>query len=84
MVRGRVTVIGEARWRSHRIDLSYMREVEQYKLPALRQSKLKVAAQVRIVLACLGGYGEALTAAAAERKDVILVDVPQALAGQSS
>lgn len=81
IARGRVAVVAEARWRRSPMDLGYLNEIETYKLPALRQSTLKTARQVRIVLACLGGYSDGLHAAAATRDDLVLVDVPSALAG---
>lgn len=81
IARGRVTVIAEARWRRDPMEVGYLREIEEFKLPALRQAKLKVAKDVRVVLACLGGYTAALRDAADERADVLLVDVPRALAG---
>lgn len=83
IARGRVKVVAEARWRRSAMDVGYLREVEDYKLPALRQSKLKVASSVRIVLACLGGYSDGLHAAASERDDLVLVDVQAALEGNS-
>ena len=81
VVRKRVTMVAEARWRRSPMDVGYLNEIEAFKLPALRQSKLKVASEVRIVLACLGGYSEGLHELAAERPDIVLVDVVAALAG---
>ena len=77
--RGRVTVVGEARWRNRAMDLGYLSDIEQYKLPALRQSGLKIAATPTIVLLSRGGYDDRLTAAAANRDDLVLVDVGHAL-----
>ena len=74
-------MVAEARWRRSQMDVGYLNEIEAFKLPALRQSKLKVASEVRIVLACLGGYSEGLHELAAERPDIVLVDVVAALAG---
>ena len=84
VARGRVTVVAEARWRRSPMGLAYLNEIETYKLPALRQSTMKVALRVRIVLACLGGYSEGLRDAAATRDDLVLVDVQAVLAGEAS
>lgn len=77
--RGRVTVIGEARWRNGAMDAGYLADIESYKLPALRQSGLRVAAHPTIVLLSRGGYTDALMAAAQARDDLILVSVDDAL-----
>jgi AAA+ ATPase superfamily predicted ATPase len=77
--RGRVTLIGEARWRNSQMDLDYVQEIEDYKLSALRQSGLKVTARPTILLFSRGGYSPALRAAADERDDLVLVDVVEAL-----
>jgi AAA+ ATPase superfamily predicted ATPase len=79
MARSRVVVVGEARWRSGVMDLRYLTEIEQFKIPALRQSGVKVAAAPIIVLFSRGGYHERLVEAASEREDVVLVEVRAAL-----
>lgn len=79
LARGRVTVVAEARWRRDLMDVSYLRDIEEFKLPALRQTRLKVARDVRIVLACLGGYTDALQREASRRNDLLLVEVRSAL-----
>jgi AAA+ ATPase superfamily predicted ATPase len=77
--RNRVTLIGEARWRNSAMDEHYLANVERYKLPALRQAGLKVAAQPQILLFSRGGYSDDLRAAATRRDDVLLIDVHDAL-----
>ncbi len=77
--RGRVTVIGEARWRNRAMDLGCLSDIERYKLPALRQTGLKVSATPTIVLLSRGGYDDRLMTAAAGRDDLVLVDVEGAL-----
>ena len=77
--RGRVTLIGEARWRNSQMDLDYLREIEVFKLPALRQSGLTVTAKLTILLFSRSGYTPGLRAAAAAREDLVLVDIAEAL-----
>jgi uncharacterized protein len=77
--RNKVTLIGEARWRTAAMDLDYLRGIEQCKLPALRQSRLTVVERPLVLLFSRAGYTDALVAAAADRADVVLVDVPAAL-----
>jgi hypothetical protein len=79
MTRNRVTLIGEVRWRSSAMDLGYLEAIEQLKLPALRQSTLKVAEHPKILLFSRGGYTDELVHAATDRDDIELVDVPAAL-----
>lgn len=77
--RGRVTAVGEARWRSKPTDVDYLADIDAYKLPALRQSGLTVAKTPQILLFSLSGYTERLRQAASAREDVTLVDVREAL-----
>jgi AAA+ ATPase superfamily predicted ATPase len=78
--RHRVTHVGEARWRKEPMGLSYLSEIEEYKIPALRQSSLKVATSVRIVLVSRAGFTAQLQDIAQRRGDLTLVDGPTALA----
>ncbi|MDX6204468.1 MAG: uncharacterized protein QOF39_525 [Frankiales bacterium] len=77
--RARVKVIGEARWRNSAMDLGYLRDLETYKLPALRQTGLKIDQRPVILLFSRGGYSPSLVNEAASREDLVLVDVPSAL-----
>ncbi len=77
--QGRVTLIGEARWRNARMSVDLLSSVDEHKLPALRQSGLKVAKQPQILLYSRGGYTQSLIDAADARGDVTLVDVKAAL-----
>lgn len=80
--RGRVTMIGEARWRRKPIDVDYVAEIDAYKLPALRQSGITVAARPEIVLFSRSGYTDRLCDSAGARSDLTLIDVSEALAGK--
>ena len=82
MARNQVTVVGEARWRNKPMDVGYLNAIETYKLPALRQSRLRTAKAPHILLFSRGGYTAGLRQAADERHDLTLVDVPAMLADQ--
>ena len=84
MRRGRVALVGEARWRSRPMAARYLAEVEQYKLPALRQSGVKVEPRPLIVLFSRAGFDDRLRALAVERDDVMLVEASTALSEASS
>lgn len=77
--RGRVTLVGDARWRSKPMGVEYLGEIDTYKLPALRRSELKVVERPQIVLFSRNGYTDRLQAVAGERDDVTLIDIPTVL-----
>jgi uncharacterized protein len=82
MARNRVSLVGEARWRSASMGPDILDAIDRYKLPALRQSGLKVGANPLVLLFSRGGYLPSLVARAAEDERVTLVDVASALGGQ--
>lgn len=75
--RSAVVVVGECKWQSSQLGLDVLVELERYKIPALRQSKARVAKDVSIVLFSKSGFGRSLVRAAEERDDVSLVVVDQ-------
>lgn len=79
MNRGTVTVLGEARWRNRAISASYLAEIEDFKLPALRQSGLTVQQHPTIMLFSRGGFDTRLKDIAATRSDVVLVSANEML-----
>ena len=79
MRRGRVALVGEARWRNRPMSARYLAEVEQYKLPALRQSGIKVDPRPLIMLFSRAGFDARLQALAVERDDVLLVEASTVL-----
>lgn len=83
-VRNRVTLVGEARWRTQPMDVDYLTEIEEYKIPALRQSAVKVAQSVSVVLISRAGFTNRLERLAASRGDVTLIDGPTVLLQQST
>lgn len=79
LARGRVTIVGEAKWQSRPLGPAILTDLADHKLPALVQAGYKLAAEPKIVLLAKAGYTKALVDAAAARADVVLVDVPAAL-----
>lgn len=61
----RVTLVGECRWRNKPMDGTILREIEDYKLPALRQSGLQVDPHPHILLFSRAGHNQALQQVAA-------------------
>ena len=72
--RNQVTLVGECKWTNKPLPFGVLRDLDDYKLPALRQSKAKVAKQPRLLLFSRVGFEPALIQAAGERDDVELVD----------
>lgn len=77
--RGRITVVAEAKWTNSPLTAAIVDDLERYKIPALRQSGLKVIAHPRIVLLSKAGYAKSLVALASENDRIELVDVGEAL-----
>lgn len=76
--RGRITLIGEARWRSERMNASILDDLLTYKLPALEQVRdVRAAPTVQIALFSRAGFTRGLETAANERGDVRLVSVDE-------
>jgi uncharacterized protein len=78
--RNRVTVVAEAKWTRSPLTAAIVNDLDRYKIPALRQSGLKVVAQPRIVLLSKGGYAPSLVDLAKDDARIELVDVDAALA----
>lgn len=79
MSRGRVTVIGEAKWQNKPLGPAILNDIEQYKIPALQAAGFKLADSVEVVLFAKAGYTKPLLAAADRDQNLTLVDVPAAL-----
>jgi AAA+ ATPase superfamily predicted ATPase len=73
--RSAVTVAGECKWTSGQLTARVLEDIETYKLPALRQTGAKVAAQPLIVLFSRSGFKANLVELAADRKDLRLVEL---------
>lgn len=77
---GTITLVAEAKWTRKPLTPAILNDLETYKIPALRDSGMKVAARPCIVLFSRGGYSTSLVAAAAEHEHIELVDVAAELA----
>ncbi len=79
--RGVVSVVGEARWRNSRMDVSYLNDIDAYKIPALRQAGMRMAKDMDLMLFSRGGYTPGLVDAAAQRPNLTLLDATSVLSG---
>lgn len=77
IARGRVTLIGEAKWTNAPMSQNVLRELRLFKLPALQQAGFKPAAAIRTVLYCKSGFHGSLLKAAAGEPDLELVEASQ-------
>jgi AAA+ ATPase superfamily predicted ATPase len=76
--RGRVTLIGECKWTGGPMTANVLGDLETYKLPALRQDGLRVAAAgPAILLFSKGGFKPNLVALADERDDIRLIGLDE-------
>lgn len=81
--RNRIVVVAEAKWTNRRLDTSILTDLEKYKIPALRESRIKVAARPQVVLFSRSGYSDGLHELALQAKHVTLIDVPVELRSAS-
>ena len=77
--RGRITVVGEAKWQNRPLGASIITDLDNFKIPALRSAGYKLSDDVKILLFAKSGYTAALVRAAAHDPRVVIVDVPEAL-----
>lgn len=82
VARGRVTLVGEVKWSSAPLDVSVLRDLNEYKLPALEQAGFKLAAEPAIVLYCRSGYTDGLRNRAANDPKLDLVDAEEVLSAR--
>lgn len=74
VVRGRVVLVGEVRWRSDPMELAVLGELDRYKLPALRQAT-RVETSPTIVLVSRAGFTAGLHDAALGDARIHLVEL---------
>lgn len=75
--RARATVIGECKWTARPLDVSILAALDDFKIPALRQGGLRLAARPEIVLFCRSGFTDGLWDAAQRDPDLTLIDLGQ-------
>lgn len=73
--RNRVTLVGEVKWTGKPLDVTILRDLAEYKTPALEQAGLKAAPEIRFVLYSKSGYTAGLRRRADEDPLLHLVDV---------
>jgi AAA+ ATPase superfamily predicted ATPase len=79
--RSAVTVVGECKWTTGRLTRKVLDDLEGFKLPAMRQARLRFAAGgPLIVLFSRSGFKDNLVEYAAKRRDVTLVNAEQLVA----
>lgn len=74
-----MTVVAEAKWTNTPLTPAIVNDLDTFKIPALRQSGLKVIARPRIVLLSKAGYVKSLIDLAATDDRIELVDIPTTL-----
>ncbi len=79
MSRGQVTLVGEAKWRTHGADANIVKDFEQYRIPAMKQAGFKVARDCKLLVFSKGGATASLKKAADVDHLIELIDVPAAL-----
>ena len=73
--RGRVSVLGECKWTTKPLSVKILRELDDYKLPALRQSGAELHPDPAIVLFSRSGFTKGLRDTAQRRHDLRLVEL---------
>jgi AAA+ ATPase superfamily predicted ATPase len=74
--RSRVTLVGECKWTARKMPGTVLGDLEQFKLPALRQAGARFAAGgPQILLFAKSGFKADLIEQAADRDDVRLIDL---------
>ncbi len=79
LARGRVSVIGEVKWTAKPLGPAILRDLEEFKVPALTQSGFKLAGEVTTVLFSKSGYTDVLRERANAGEHLMLVDVDHML-----
>ncbi|MGH2762984.1 MAG: ATP-binding protein [Thermoleophilaceae bacterium] len=80
--RSSVTIVGECKWTSRAVTPQVLTDLETYKIPAMRQAKLKFAnGGPMIVLFSRSGFNQNLIDIAAKRRDLQLIELDQIIDG---
>lgn len=78
LARSVVTLVGECKWTKGQMPLSVLDDLDAYKIPAMREGKIRFAKDSpQIVLFGRGGFSEPLKRRAKQRGDVALISVEQ-------
>jgi len=79
--RGRVSLLGECKWTAKPLSVKILQELDDYKLPALRQSGAKLHADPEILLFARSGFTKGLREAAAGSERLHLIDLDDLVPG---
>ena len=80
--RGMVTVVGECKWTASPMARRTVEDLEAYKLPAMRQAKIRFAGEGPLILLfSRSGFRRSLVELAANREDVRLVGLEELVGG---
>jgi uncharacterized protein len=82
--RKRVTLVGEAKWTTKPLGEKILRDLSDYKIPALEQDGFKLAGDVTIVLLSRSGYSAGLRTRAESDERLVLIDVDDMLSARNS
>jgi AAA+ ATPase superfamily predicted ATPase len=77
----RVTVVGECRWRGRPVDLDVLRDLDAFKVPALRQGGVRVSRDLEVLLFSRNGFTARLREEARRRGNVRLVELAEVVGG---
>jgi AAA+ ATPase superfamily predicted ATPase len=80
-MRNRVTLVAECKWTNRPMTPAIVRDLDTYKLPALRDAGFNVVGRPRLVLFSKSGYSDSLHRLAGEDDRLELIDVTSALRG---
>lgn len=83
VARGRLTLVGQAKWTAGPMRAGVLDVLEKYKLPALEQEGFKLAAQPSIVLYAKSGFTKSLAKRAEEGPRIHLVDAASLLSNHA-
>ncbi|MGH3939909.1 MAG: ATP-binding protein [Pseudonocardiaceae bacterium] len=79
LARNRVVLVGEAKWTSKPLDVSILRDLAEYKVPALQQAGFTLGEPLRTVLYSRSGFAEGLARRAAADPHLDLVELDRLL-----
>ena len=76
---GSVSLVSESKWTAKQLDRGIVRDLDTFKIPALRESGFRFSPDLKIVLFSKSGYTKNLFDLAASEERLVLVDVGSTL-----
>lgn len=77
--RKRIALVGEVKWTSKPLSVKILKDLEDYKVPALQQDGFKLASEVATVLFSRSGYTAELHERSEDDANLVLVNVDEML-----